>query len=55
VQFEWRTEASVTRRSRFRVAGKWTYSYCAVDSSGDAIDFMLSPKRDAVAAKHFCT
>jgi transposase-like protein len=22
-------------------------------SSGDTIDFMLSPKRDAVAAKHF--
>jgi transposase, IS6 family len=36
-----------------RVAGQWTYLYCAVDSSGDTIDFMLSPKRDAVAAKHF--
>lgn len=36
-----------------RVAGKWTYLYRAVDSSGDTIDFMLSPKRDAVAAKHF--
>ena len=36
-----------------RVAGKWTYLYRAVDSCGDTIDFMLSPKRDAVAAKHF--
>ena len=38
---------------RVRVAGRWTYLYRAVDSSGETIDFMLSPKRDAVAAKHF--
>jgi len=36
-----------------RVAGVWTYLYRAVDSAGETIDFMLSPKRDAVAAKHF--
>ena len=36
-----------------RVAGAWTYLYRAVDSTGETIDFMLSPKRDAVAAKHF--
>ena len=36
-----------------RVAGKWTYLYRAVDSAGETIDFMLSPRRDAVAAKHF--
>ena len=29
-----------------RVAGKWTYLYRAVDSSGDTIDFMLSPRDD---------
>jgi len=29
------------------------YLYRAVDSTGETIDFMLSPKRDAVAAKHF--
>ena len=29
-----------------RVAGKWAYLYRAVDSAGDTIDFMLSPKRD---------
>jgi transposase-like protein len=38
---------------RIRVAGRWTYFYRAVDSSGEIIDFMLSPNRDAVAAKHF--
>ena len=27
-----------------RVAGTWTYLHMAVDSSGEAIDFMLSPK-----------
>ena len=36
-----------------RVAGTWTYLYRAVDSTGETIDFMLSPKRDVVAAKHF--
>jgi len=36
-----------------RVAGAWSYLYRAVDSAGETIDFMLSPKRDAVAAKHF--
>ena len=36
-----------------RVAGTWTYLYRAVDSAGETIDFMLSPKRDLVAAKLF--
>jgi len=36
-----------------RVAGKWAYLYRAVDSNGDTIDFLLSPKRDADAAKRF--
>src|SRR5277367_3461177 len=36
-----------------RVAGKWTYLYRAVDSAGDTIGFLLSPKRDAHAAKRF--
>ena len=36
-----------------RVTGQWTYLYRAVDSSGDTIDFMLSPKRDLIAAKLF--
>src|SRR5580704_13595004 len=36
-----------------RVVGQWTYLYRAVDSAGDTIDFMLSPKRDLTAAKLF--
>ena len=36
-----------------RVAGKWTYLYRAVDSTGATIDFLLSAKRDAVAARRF--
>jgi len=36
-----------------RVAGKWTYLYRAVDSAGDTIDFLLSPNRDADAARQF--
>jgi transposase-like protein len=36
-----------------RVAGNWTYLYRAVDSSGDTIDFLLSAKRNAYAAKRF--
>jgi len=34
------------------VAGRWTYLYRAIDSKGDTIDFMLSPNRDAIAAKY---
>ena len=36
-----------------RVGGQWTYLYRAVDSAGNTIDFLLSPFRDAVAAKGF--
>ena len=54
-----RRELRMTNRSwrvdetYVRVAGKWTYLYRAVDSGGDTIDFLLSPKRDALAAKRF--
>jgi transposase, IS6 family len=36
-----------------RVKGKWRYLYRAVDSSGATIDFLLSAKQDAAAAKRF--
>ena len=36
-----------------RVAGKWTYLYRAVDSTGATVDFLLSARRDAAAAKRF--
>ena len=36
-----------------RVKGRWSYLYRAVDSHGQTIDFLLSAKRDAAAAKRF--
>src|SRR5919202_1572588 len=36
-----------------KVKGCWTYLYRAVDSRGQTIDFLLSAKRDAEAAKRF--
>src|SRR5437763_12833816 len=54
-----RPELRMTHRSwrvdetYLRVAGKWTYLYRAVDSTGASIDFLLSARRDATAAKRF--
>src|SRR5215471_813711 len=31
-----------------KVAGSWAYLYRAVDSAGETIEFMLSPKRDLI-------
>jgi transposase-like protein len=36
-----------------KVAGTWAYLYRAIDSAGETIEFMLSPKRDLIAAKLF--
>jgi transposase, IS6 family len=36
-----------------RVKGQWVYLYRAVDTTGRTIDFLLSAKRDAAAAKRF--
>ena len=36
-----------------KLAGDWAYLYRAVDSTGETIEFMLSPKRDLIAAKLF--
>ncbi len=36
-----------------KVNGVWTYLYRAVDSLGQTIDFLLSARRDAAAAKRF--
>jgi transposase, IS6 family len=36
-----------------QVKGKWRYLYRAVDSSGATLDFLLSAKQDAAAAKRF--
>ena len=54
-----RRELRMTNRSwrvdetYLRVAGKWAYLYRAVDSTGATIDFLLSARRDAAAAKRF--
>ncbi len=54
-----RPELRMTNRSwrvdetYLRVAGQWTYLYRAVDSTGATIDFLLSARRDAAAAKGF--
>src|SRR4051812_24293722 len=36
-----------------KLKGRWTYLYRAVDSRGQTIDFLLSAKRDAAAARRF--
>jgi transposase-like protein len=36
-----------------RVKGQWVYLYRAVDAGGQTIDCLLSPKRDAAAARRF--
>lgn len=36
-----------------KVKGKWKYFYRAVDSAGNTLDFLLTAKRDAQAAKRF--
>ncbi len=54
-----RSELRMTNRSwrvdetYLRIAGKWAYLYRAVDSTGATIDFLLSARRDAAAAKRF--
>ena len=47
-QQSWRVDETYVK-----VAGNWAYLYRAVDSAGETIEFMLSPKRDLVAAKLF--
>jgi IS6 family transposase len=36
-----------------KIKGRWTYRYRAVDSRGQTIDFLLSAKRNAEAARRF--
>ena len=35
------------------ISGQWKYLYRAVDTEGQTIDFLLSDKRDAAAARRF--
>ncbi len=36
-----------------KVAGRWTYLYRAVDQHGQVIDVLVSPRRNAAAARSF--
>ena len=36
-----------------KVKGAWKYLYRAVDKEGKTVDFLLTAKRDASAARHF--
>jgi transposase-like protein len=36
-----------------KVAGQWRYVYRAVDEFGQVIDVLVSPRRDAIAARRF--
>jgi putative transposase len=36
-----------------KVSGQWKYLYRAVDRAGDAVDFLLTAKRDLAAARRF--
>ncbi len=36
-----------------KVKGRWAYLYRAVDSTGQTIEFLLTDRRDAAAAKRF--
>jgi transposase, IS6 family len=47
----WRVDE--TYETYIKIKGTWTYLYRAVDSEGNTLEFLLSPTRDAEAAKRF--
>jgi IS6 family transposase len=54
LRWQWRRPKSTCWRvdeTYVKVRGKWAYLYRALDKQGNAIDFYLSPKRNAKAAK----
>src|SRR4029453_4721416 len=38
-----------------KVGGRWRYVYRAIDQHGQVIDVLVSPRRDAAAARRFFT
>ena len=53
LEMRWPNRSWRVDETYVRVAGTWTYLYRAIDSAGNTIDFLLSPKRDLTAAKAF--
>ena len=43
----------VSMRTYIKIKKIWVYLYRAVDSGGQTLEFLLSPTRDAEAAKRF--
>jgi transposase-like protein len=48
LSFSWRVDETYVR-----VKGRWKYLYRAIDKGGATLDFMLTDRRDAKAAKRF--
>ena len=48
ISFSWRVDETYVR-----VKGRWKYLYRAIDKDGNTLDFLLSDRRDAKAAKRF--
>ncbi|PMF08523.1 hypothetical protein BCU85_24520 [Vibrio lentus] len=40
-------------KTYIKVKGKWVYLYRAIDKKGHTVDFHLSPRRNANAAKRY--
>ena len=48
VRDSWRVDETYVK-----VKGRWKYLYRAIDKKGSTLDFLLTAKRDATAAKRF--
>ncbi len=48
INYSWKVDETY-----IKIKGKWKYLYRVVDSNGNTIDFMLSSKRNRIAAKRF--
>lgn len=50
---DWRARSWRVDETSIRVDGTWCYLYRAITVGGQTLEFYLSPKRTAVAAKRF--
>jgi hypothetical protein len=48
-----RATGGLSMRHTFKVAGRWTYLYRAIDQHSQVIDVLLSVRRDLAAARRF--